>query len=63
MIIAGPCAVESEKQILESAKFLKSLGIKTLRAGLYKPRTSPYTFQGLGDAGLSILKAIKMNLT
>ncbi len=59
MIIAGPCAVESEKQILESAKFLKSLGINTLRAGLYKPRTSPYTFQGLGDAGLSILKAIK----
>ena len=59
MIIAGPCAVECEKQILESAKFLKSLGINTLRAGLYKPRTSPYTFQGLGDAGLSILKAIK----
>ncbi|HOJ24564.1 MAG TPA: 3-deoxy-7-phosphoheptulonate synthase [Bacteroidales bacterium] len=59
MIIAGPCAVESEKQILESAKFLKTLGINTLRAGLYKPRTSPYTFQGLGDAGLSILKAIK----
>ena len=59
MIIAGPCAVESEKQILESAQFIKSLGINTLRAGLYKPRTSPYTFQGLGDAGLSILENIK----
>lgn len=59
MIIAGPCAVESEKQILESAQFIKSLGINTLRAGLYKPRTSPYTFQGIGDAGLSILENIK----
>jgi 3-deoxy-7-phosphoheptulonate synthase len=59
MIIAGPCAVESEEQIVESAKFIKSLGLHTLRAGLYKPRTSPYTFQGLGDAGLDLLLSIK----
>jgi 3-deoxy-7-phosphoheptulonate synthase len=59
MIIAGPCAVESEEQIVESAKFIKSLGLHTFRAGLYKPRTSPYTFQGLGDAGLDLLLSIK----
>jgi 3-deoxy-7-phosphoheptulonate synthase len=59
MIIAGPCAVESEEQIVESAKFIKSLGLHTLRAGLYKPRTSPYTFQGLGDLGLDLLLSIK----
>lgn len=59
IIIAGPCAVESEAQIVESAKFIKSLGLTTLRAGLYKPRTSPYTFQGLGDLGLDLLLSVK----
>ena len=51
IVIAGPCAIESEKQIRESAALLKELDIIALRAGAYKPRTSPYTFQGLGKAG------------
>ncbi|HCX21735.1 MAG: 3-deoxy-7-phosphoheptulonate synthase [Flammeovirgaceae bacterium] len=54
-LIGGPCSVESWEQIDQTASFLKSLGIKTLRAGCYKPRTSPYTFQGLGEAGLKLL--------
>ena len=48
MVIAGPCSVESEEQITQSAELMKELGIGTLRAGCYKPRTSPYTFQGMG---------------
>lgn len=58
IIIAGPCAIESEKQIRESAALLKELDIIALRAGAYKPRTSPYTFQGLGKAGLELLDKI-----
>ncbi|HHU55483.1 MAG TPA: 3-deoxy-7-phosphoheptulonate synthase [Acholeplasmataceae bacterium] len=60
LIIAGPCAVEEESRILRIAQFLKSLGVKYLRAGAYKPRTSPYTFQGLGPKGLEILRNVKM---
>ncbi|HPZ17093.1 MAG TPA: 3-deoxy-7-phosphoheptulonate synthase [Fervidobacterium sp.] len=55
-IIAGPCAVETRQQVLETAHFLKEEGIKFLRGGAYKPRTSPYSFQGLKEAGLGILK-------
>lgn len=55
MMIAGPCSVESVEQIDEVAAVLKDLNIKTLRAGCFKPRTSPYTFQGLGEEGLRIL--------
>lgn len=55
-IIAGPCSVESAEQMEECAKFLSSRGIKILRGGAYKPRTSPYAFQGLGVNGLKILK-------
>ena len=58
IVIAGPCAIESEKQIRESAALLKELDIIALRAGAYKPRTSPYTFQGLGKAGLELLDKI-----
>jgi 3-deoxy-7-phosphoheptulonate synthase len=58
IVIAGPCAIESEKQIRESAALLKELGIIALRAGAYKPRTSPYTFQGLGKAGLELLDKV-----
>lgn len=54
-LIAGPCAVESEDQILKTAQFLKNQGIRILRAGAYKPRSSPHTFQGLGEEGLKIL--------
>jgi 3-deoxy-7-phosphoheptulonate synthase len=58
ILIAGPCAIESESQIRESANLLQELNITALRAGAYKPRTSPYTFQGLGKAGLELLDKI-----
>ena len=54
-IIAGPCSVESEEQILEVARGVKALGATFLRGGAFKPRTSPYEFQGLGEAGLKLL--------
>jgi 3-deoxy-7-phosphoheptulonate synthase len=54
-VIAGPCAVESERQILETAHFLKEHGARILRGGAYKPRTSPYSFQGLLAEGLELL--------
>lgn len=57
--IAGPCAVENEKQIIETAKAMKKSGVKILRGGAYKPRTSPYSFQGLGKEGLKLLKKAK----
>jgi 3-deoxy-7-phosphoheptulonate synthase len=57
-IIAGPCAVESKEQVLQTAYALKNEGIKFLRGGAYKPRTSPYSFQGLKDVGLKILKEV-----
>ncbi len=57
-IIAGPCAIENEKYLFEIAKFLKKCGIKILRGGAFKPRTSPYDFQGLGIDGLKLLKDI-----
>lgn len=54
-VIAGPCAVEGEAQILESARAVRDAGVKLLRAGAYKPRTSPYSFQGLEEEGLKLL--------
>lgn len=54
-VMAGPCAVESRKQVLEISKFVKKQGAFILRGGAFKPRTSPYTFQGLGIDGLKIL--------
>ncbi|HHP7240388.1 MAG TPA: bifunctional 3-deoxy-7-phosphoheptulonate synthase/chorismate mutase [Cyclobacteriaceae bacterium] len=59
MVITGPCSIESWEQITQSAELLKALGISTLRAGCYKPRTSPYTFQGLGLEGLRMLDKIR----
>ncbi len=59
VVMAGPCSVESETQIEQSAKLLKELGLKILRAGSYKPRTSPYSFQGLGLEGLKLLDKIR----
>lgn len=56
-VIAGPCSVESKEQILESAIAVKKGGAKALRGGAFKPRTSPYSFQGLGEEGLKYLKA------
>ncbi|OGF97924.1 MAG: 3-deoxy-7-phosphoheptulonate synthase [Candidatus Glassbacteria bacterium RBG_16_58_8] len=55
IIIAGPCSVESEEQIAETAAFLESVGIRFIRGGAYKPRTSPDSFQGLGRSGLKLL--------
>ena len=55
-VIAGPCSVEGEGMILECAAHLMSRGVKFLRAGAFKPRTSPYAFQGMGLEGLAILK-------
>ena len=58
-IIAGPCAVESEKQLRETANFLKNSGASILRGGAFKPRTSPYSFQGLEEKGLKLLAKIR----
>ena len=56
VIIAGPCAVENYNSLYETAKIVKSHGAKALRGGAFKPRTSPYNFQGLGEEGLKYLK-------
>ncbi|APM38165.1 3-deoxy-7-phosphoheptulonate synthase [Clostridium kluyveri] len=58
-VIAGPCSVESEEQIVEIAKNVKDSGAKFLRGGAFKPRTSPYSFQGLGTEGLELLKVAR----
>ena len=56
VIMAGPCAVESEAQIMETAKEVKKSGAQILRGGAFKPRTSPYAFQGMGEEGLKLLR-------
>lgn len=56
VVMSGPCAVESREQIIETAKFVKKSGAHILRGGAFKPRTSPYSFQGLGEEGLKYLK-------
>jgi 3-deoxy-7-phosphoheptulonate synthase len=58
IIIAGPCAVESHEQLLETARAVKTAGGKILRGGAFKPRSSPYNFQGLGEEGLKMLRDI-----
>ncbi|MEV6981384.1 3-deoxy-7-phosphoheptulonate synthase [Sphaerisporangium sp. NPDC051017] len=58
-LIAGPCAVETPEQTLEAALMARAAGATLLRGGAYKPRTSPYAFQGLGEAGLSILADVR----
>ncbi len=63
-MIAGPCTIENEEQIFECAKAMKDAGIKIIRGGAFKPRTSPYAFQGLGEDGLKLIRkaADKYNL-
>ena len=55
IVMAGPCAVESRDQLLEAARAVKEAGAHVLRGGVFKPRTSPYSFQGLGEEGLRLL--------
>src|SRR5215208_497517 len=55
LVMAGPCSVESERQILDSARAVREAGATVLRAGAFKPRSSPYSFQGMGRAGLKLL--------
>jgi 3-deoxy-7-phosphoheptulonate synthase len=59
VVIAGPCAVESETQALTIARYVKDAGARIFRGGAYKPRTSPYSYQGLGKAGLKILQKVR----
>lgn len=59
LMIGGPCSVESEEQIRQSAELLTDLGLTTLRGGCYKPRTSPYSFQGMGLEGLKLLAKMR----
>jgi 3-deoxy-7-phosphoheptulonate synthase len=58
-LVAGPCAVETEEQCLTIAERLKKSGVRLFRGGAYKPRTSPYSFQGLGEEGLKILSKVR----
>jgi 3-deoxy-7-phosphoheptulonate synthase len=59
LTIAGPCAVESRDQLMETARYLKRLGVPVLRGGAYKPRTSPHSFQGLREGGLDLLDQVR----
>jgi 3-deoxy-7-phosphoheptulonate synthase len=59
VVIAGPCAVESETQALTIAQSVKAAGARIFRGGAYKPRTSPYSYQGMGKAGLKILAKVR----
>ncbi len=59
VVIAGPCAVESREQLFETAREVKTCGARILRGGAFKPRTSPYNFQGLGEEGLKLLGQIR----
>lgn len=58
-VIAGPCSVESEEQLLQAAQAAQAAGVHFLRGGAYKPRSSPYSWQGMGPVGLQILQAAK----
>ncbi|WP_437231025.1 3-deoxy-7-phosphoheptulonate synthase [Planctomicrobium sp. SH661] len=58
IMIAGPCAIEGEEILMEIAKSVKAAGANVLRGGAFKPRTSPYSFQGLGEEGLRMLRAV-----
>jgi 3-deoxy-7-phosphoheptulonate synthase len=57
IVMAGPCSIESEDQIFKLAKIVSDAGAKILRGGAFKPRTSPYSFQGLGEEGLKMMRA------
>ncbi len=65
VVIAGPCAIESRDQLLKTAEAIKNSGLNFFRAGAFKPRTSPYSFQGLEEEGLKLLAEVreKFNVT
>ena len=58
-VMAGPCSVETPEQVIETAKACKEAGATILRGGAFKPRTSPYSFQGMGPEGLELLELAK----
>ncbi len=58
-VMAGPCSVESEEQLMEIGKAIKASGAQFLRGGVFKPRTSPYAFQGMGGDGMRLMEAVK----
>jgi len=58
-VIGGPCGVESKEQVFTVARYIAESGVRLFRAGAYKPRTSPYSFQGLGSEGLALLSAVR----
>jgi len=62
LLVAGPCSVESEAQLFATARAVHAAGVRALRAGAFKPRTSPYAFQGLGSAGLELLARVRDEL-
>ncbi|UCC60375.1 MAG: 3-deoxy-7-phosphoheptulonate synthase [Dehalococcoidia bacterium] len=62
VIMAGPCAVESEKQLMDTARAVQKLGASVVRGGAFKPRTSPFSFQGLGQDALKMLLKVKSDL-
>lgn len=59
VVMGGPCAAESEEQVMQTAEFLSGLGVKVFRAGAFKSRTSPYSFQGLATKGLELLAKVR----
>jgi len=59
VVMAGPCAVESHEQLFEAAGAVRRVGVRVLRGGVFKPRTSPYSFQGLGREGLELLQEVR----
>ena len=62
LVLAGPCSAETEEQVMETAKQLKQYGIKIYRAGIWKPRTRPNAFEGVGKKGLPWLRRVKEEL-
>jgi len=62
VVMAGPCAVENEQQLFDTAKAVKDAGANILRGGAFKPSTSPYQFRGLGEPGLELLARVKKEL-
>ncbi len=62
LVIAGPCSAETEEQVMETAKGLKEIGVKIFRAGIWKPRTRPNTFEGVGKEGLPWMKRVQKEL-